>query len=253
MLNKTNSRKGFTLIELLVVISIIAILMAVLMPALGKARESAKKTICGSHCKQWATAITQYTMENDQRFPNRKVDTNIGKQFYYNNPLIYYAEVSGFVRTNLLETFVRPYLSDYKITRCPGGLRDVKDWDIQLEENESGGTTYVEGNYYIYVGYPKDLTSVAEWNDEDKFVTPAKISEASPYMAVSGCVLENKTYGGDWQYSHPKSFKVTEEPKGAPMSFVDGHASFVDFTDCEVFHSYTRNPYAQIWWSNPKK
>ena len=253
MLDKVTFKKGFTLIELLVVISIMALLMAVLMPALSKARESAKKTICCSHCKQWATAMTQYAMENDQKFPDRKVNTNVGKQFYYNNPMIYHAEEAGFVRTNMIEIFIRPYLSDYKITRCPSGLIDIKAWDVQLEENKIGATTFIKGNYDIFVGYPKTLSSGVEWNDSDDFVTPSRISDASPYMAVTGCMVQNKTSGGNWEYAHPKSYKVSEEPKGSLTAFVDGHAQFIDFKDYTVFHKYTRSPNAQIWWPNPKK
>ena len=63
------NEKGFTLIELLVVISIIALLMAIMMPALGKARELAKATICQSNNRQIAQAVTMYANANDDRVP----------------------------------------------------------------------------------------------------------------------------------------------------------------------------------------
>ncbi len=57
--------KAFTLIELLVVISIIAMLLAVLMPALGKAREQARAVICASNIKGQVLGLNMYTYEHE--------------------------------------------------------------------------------------------------------------------------------------------------------------------------------------------
>jgi len=59
---------GFTLIELLVVVSIIALLIALLLPALGKAREATKATICRSNLRQLMVATTMYVDEHEQTF-----------------------------------------------------------------------------------------------------------------------------------------------------------------------------------------
>ncbi len=67
--NPTINPGGFTLIELLVVIAIIALLMAVLLPSLQRAREQAKAAICLSHLRQWGTAVTLFLEDKDGRLP----------------------------------------------------------------------------------------------------------------------------------------------------------------------------------------
>lgn len=62
-------RRGFTLIELLVVVAIITLLIAILLPSLGQAREQAKTTMCASNLRQLGLGMRLYAQENDDRFP----------------------------------------------------------------------------------------------------------------------------------------------------------------------------------------
>jgi len=80
------SKKGFTLIELLVVIAIIAILAAMLLPALGRAKEKAKTIRCVSNNKQVALAVMMYANDNNDTAPplheRNFANRTVGNWFY---------------------------------------------------------------------------------------------------------------------------------------------------------------------------
>ncbi len=112
-----NKKRGFTLIELLVVISIIAILMAILMPALTKVREQAKKTICMSHLRQWGLIFNIYTNDNGGKFmPGWGSD--------------------GDWRGSWLTTLKEHYIEDPDILLCPG----INNYETDNATNTNRGS-----------------------------------------------------------------------------------------------------------------
>ena len=247
--------KGFTLIELLVVIAIIALLMAILMPTLRAAKESARRVVCLNNVKTLGFANVLYAEEHDNKLvpfidPTQRYTLSNGSEqsLLWCNIPDYIRALNATLKNTLDFKVISNATSSTgnyalpKKLRCPSCTID-KDgyWARQI-----GGATWWE----IRTTYGYNVEDASHGHDAEIFrgkgLPQLNIKEPSQkivFIDSSDCVVDmlGANYVNYWDrvgeiYEHPDKIRLTSyrHSEGANIAFADGSAAYRKKAD--IFH-----------------
>jgi prepilin-type N-terminal cleavage/methylation domain-containing protein/prepilin-type processing-associated H-X9-DG protein len=193
-------RSGFTLVELLVVLAVIALLAALLLPALSKAKESARTTQCLNQMRQLGLAVRLYVDENGDAFPRSQHSAFAHGQLPWERSLAPLLGSSTTAWTNLLTG----------LYHCPSDKRTTP-WSYGL-------------NVYYELGPKDDYTGKPQ--------TWRRLTEV-PRPAATVLFAENNTSADhlmpEFWYAQADAVDLasTRHKGRANYTFADGHASLL--------------------------
>ncbi len=238
---KLSNKNGFTLIELLVVISIIALLMSVLMPALNKVRKQGKLVVCTSNMKQLGLAIYGYSTESDGDILASQTTgagelSKAGPLWYQtlrNNRYIDFDNKEAKV-LHCPEDRRSMEFCSYAANRYTMGLANVSGYDLanQTRLKVRKLNTIKDTANTILLGE----SSLKLTGDSNKIGGAWSAWGASVWAFSSTEKSDPAGCGLDWRVHAPK-VKIVElrlENGCSPIAFVDGHCDVVKISfDCD--------------------
>ena len=226
-------RKGFTLVELLVVIGIIALLLAILMPALGRAREQANWVKCMSNLRQIGQSFMMYCNNNKGRFPRAGAGSDPADWIYWEDM------PQGTNPSRALDLSpLAPYLGvpvNPEILRCPSD-------DVNVRRAGANYRYSYSSNYLItrlppgFNAYPGESSSPLRITEINNASNKILLIDETPQTVDDGCWAWMSTLGSGFNIISVRHMKKTEQTqlltqpnagKGNVL-FADFHADYIE-------------------------